>query len=270
MKKPIFFLLLGLGVLLLVGGIVVFVPMFKKMYAEMGEIIDKQAEYKRELRQYAYQPLTLEQDTLLSQLLTTVGENPSTQESSSLDETLSTEKYLTYINDKYNSEHTDYISYINSMPDTNHRMILLERLLKVLDTEIREEEENTWVDFYFTIRDWSKSGKNQLNNRKEFQNLLTKELVDPLMKHTNTGFSVKTVQMGMISAMMINDTELFHNAWQSRIRTYGEQEGILYSAIATPDEFALMRSFFEDDVSFRKWIVEPFEILEPEGSQEEK
>ncbi len=270
MKKPIFFLLLGLGVLLLVGGIVVFVPMFKKMYAEMGEIIDKQAEYRRELRQYALQPLTEEQESVLSHLLTTIGENPSTQESNSLDVILSSEKYLTYINNKYNSEHTDYISYINSMPDTNHRKILLERLIKVLDTEIREEEENIWVDFYYTIRDWSKEGKSQLNNRKEFQDLLTKELVDPLMKQTKTGFSVKTVQMGMISAMMIDDSELFHQAWQSRIRTYGEQEGILYSAIATPDEFALMRSFFEDDVSFRQWIVEPFEIKEPEGEQEEK
>lgn len=270
MKKPIFFLLLGLGVLLLVGGIVVIVPFIKNMYTEMGEIIDKQAEYRRELRQYAYQPLTVEQDTLHSQLLNTIGENPSTQESDNLDVILSKEEYITYINKRFNSNHTDYLSYIHSMPDTNHRRILLERLLKVLDTEISDDERNIWVDFYYTMRDWSKAGKNQLNNRKEFQDLLTKELVDPLMKQTKTGFSVKTVQMGMISAMMIDDTGLFHNAWQSRIRTYGEQEGILYSAIATPDEFALMRSFFEDDVSFRRWIVEPFEIIEPEESQEEK
>ena len=270
MKKQIFFLLLGLGVLLLVGGIVVIVPFIKNMYTEMGEIIDKQAEYRRELRQYAYQPLIEEQDALLSQLLANKEEDLSTQESDSLDVILSDEEYLTYINNRYNTNHTDFISYVKSMPDANHRRILLERLLKVLDTEISDDERNIWVDFYYTIRDWSKSGKNQLDNRKEFQNLLTKELVDPLMKQTKTGFSVKTVQMGMISAMMIDDTELFHNAWQSRIRTYGEQEGILYSAIATPDEFALMRSFFEDDVSFRKWIVEPFEIIEPEESQEEK
>ncbi|RKU30286.1 hypothetical protein C6497_04825 [Candidatus Poribacteria bacterium] len=260
MKKPIFFLLLGLGVLLLVGGIVVFVPIFKNMYAEMGEIIDKQTEYRRELRNYAFQPLTEEQDILLAQ----IEENPSTQESNSLDVILSTEEYLTYINNKYNSEYTDYLSYIHSMPDTNHRMVLLERLNTILDTEVREDEENIWVDFYYTIRNWSKSGKNQLNSRKEFQDLLTKELVDPLMKYTKSGFSVKTVQMGMISAMMIDDTEIFHKAWQSRMRTFGEHKGILYAAIATPDEFALMRSFFEDDVSFRQWIVDPFEIKEPE------
>ena len=270
MKKPMFFLLLGLGVLLLVGGIVVFVPMFKKMYAEMGEIIEKQTEYKRELRQYAYQSLTEEQETLLSQLLANIEENPSTQESYSIDAILSTEKYLTYINNEYNSEYTDYLAYINSMPDTNHRMVLRERLTKFFDAEIREEEAKIWVDFYYTIRNWSKTGKSQLNSRKEFHDLLTKKLIDPLMKYTNTGFSVKTVQMGMISAMMIDDTELFHKAWQSRMRTFGEQKGILYTAIATPDEFALMRSFFEDDVSFRQWIVEPFEIEERDESQAEK
>lgn len=270
MKKPIFFILLGLGVLLLVGGIVVIVPFIKNMYSEMGEIIDKQAEYRRELRQYAYQPLNEEQDTLLSQLLASIEQNPSTQESDSLDIILSKEEYITYINNLYNTNHTGYLSYINSMPDTNHRMALRNRLTMFLDTEISDDERNIWGDFYYTMRDWSKAGKNQLNNRKEFQDLLTKELVDPLMKQTKTGFSVKTVQMGMISAMMIDDTELFHRAWQSRLRTSGEQIGILYSAIATPDEFALMRSFFDDDVTFRKWIVEPFEIIEPEESQEEK
>lgn len=270
MKKRIFFLLLGLGVLLLVGGIVVLVPMFKNMYNEMGEIIDQQAEYRRELRQYAYQPLIEEQDTLLSQLLASIEEDPSIQESDSLDVILSKEEYLTYINNKYNSKHTDYLSYINSMPDTNHRMVLLERLIQFLDTEIREKEKNIWLDFYYVMRNWSKTGKNPGNSRKEFQDLLKEDLVDPLMKYTDTGFSVKTVQMGMISAMMTDDTDLFHKAWQSRMRIHGEQKGILYSAIATPDEFALMRSFFEDDVSFRQWIIDPIEIIEPEESQEEK
>lgn len=270
MKKRIFFLLLGLGVLLLVGGIVVLVPMFKNMYNEMGEIIDKQAEYRRELRQYAYQPLIEEQDTLLSQLLASIEKDPSIQESYSLDVILSKEEYLTYINNEYNSKYTDYLSYINSMPDTNHRMVLRDRLTMVLDTEISDDEGNIWVDFYYTIRNWSKTGKNPGNSRKEFQDLLTKELINPLMKQTKTGIGAKTVQMGMISAMMTDDSELFHKAWQSRLRTFGEQKGILYSAIATPDEFALMRSFFEDDVSFKQWVVNPIEIIEPEESQEDK
>ncbi|MCG9126556.1 hypothetical protein JT359_03040 [Candidatus Poribacteria bacterium] len=270
MKKQIFFILLGLGILLLIGGAVVIVPVIKNMYTEMGEIIDRQAEYKRNLRQYAFEDLNVKQEALLTRLLTIIEENESNQETISLDAIFSTDEYLSYINTEYNTEYTDYLSYINSMPNKSHRMVLYDRLKTVLDAETSEEEKDIWLDFYYTVRDWSKKGKSELNNRKEFQEILTKDLVEPLMKHSASGFSVKSVQMGLISAMMTGDSELFHRAWQSRIRTKGEEEGILFCAIVTPDEFALMRSFFDDDVSFKKWIIEPFEILEPVESEVEK
>ena len=42
-----------------------------------------------------------------------------------------------------------------------------------------------------------------------------------------------------------------------RLEKHGSQEGLLRCAIATPAEFALVRSFFEDTAAFEKWIQAP-------------
>ncbi len=60
------------------------------------------------------------------------------------------------------------------------------------------------------------------------------------------GFSSKIIKMGIVFAAMVEDNAVFHRAWKSRIQSHGLQEGYLRSAIATPEEFALMRSFFEN------------------------
>ena len=57
--------------------------------------------------------------------------------------------------------------------------------------------------------------------------------------------------------MADDDAEVFQNAFRERLEEYGSQEGLLRCAIGFPDEFALMRSFFEDTVALEKWILEP-------------
>ncbi len=57
-------------------------------------------------------------------------------------------------------------------------------------------------------------------------------------------------------------TEVFHDVWQEHLKKYGSSEGLLRSAITTPAEFALVRSFFEDTTAFEKWIQPPSETEE--------
>lgn len=54
---------------------------------------------------------------------------------------------------------------------------------------------------------------------------------------------------------MTEDSKVFQEAWRNRLESYGEQEGLLRCAIASPGEFALMRSFFGDMSAFQEWIV---------------
>ena len=51
-------------------------------------------------------------------------------------------------------------------------------------------------------------------------------------------------------------TAVFQNAFRERLEEYGSREGLLRCAIGFPDEFALMRSFFEDTIALEKWILE--------------
>lgn len=63
------------------------------------------------------------------------------------------------------------------------------------------------------------------------------------------------------------NTEVFHDAWRERLEKHGSSEGLLRCAIATPAEFALVRSFFEDTAAFEKWIQAP---LKTGGDSEKK
>ena len=69
MKKPVFLILIGIGVLLLVGGVVFVVPWFGKMLDEMEQIAELHRQHRRALKMSAREPLTDEQENLLSQLL---------------------------------------------------------------------------------------------------------------------------------------------------------------------------------------------------------
>lgn len=69
MKKPVFLILIGIGVALLVVGVVFVVPWFGKMFNEMEESIAQHHQHIRALEASARQPLTQAEEELLSQLL---------------------------------------------------------------------------------------------------------------------------------------------------------------------------------------------------------
>ena len=76
MKKPIFLILIGIGVLLLVGGAVFVVPWFGKMFNEMEEMAEKHVQHRRALRETAREPLTENRRNFCSNSLKSQGIPP--------------------------------------------------------------------------------------------------------------------------------------------------------------------------------------------------
>jgi hypothetical protein len=70
----------------------------------------------------------------------------------------------------------------------------------------------------------------------------------------------------MSTIFIIEDNNVFKDAWRERLEADGEQEGLLRCAIASPGEFGLMRSFFADMSAFQEWILR---LPEPEEDAEE-
>ncbi len=283
MKKPTCLILTGIGVLLLVIVLIFAVPWFMNLFEEFQQMSDKQGDYKRELRLFANKPLNSDQKLQLQRLIEIAGEmsnrqDSDTQRGENLEMVLSSSPYLSYIDTHAaNQTYADYSTYLAAMPTAKHRDIVKSRLMKLIvtedteDTEVEPEQLEIWSDFYYIMRDWSKTGKSITTNKKEFDELLQTHLVKPLMENAGFGgVSSKFVKMGLISAFIVEDNKVFHYAWNSRVQSYGFQEGYLRCAIATPLEFALMRSFFADAATFEKWLSEPFHTINKEEEPVEK
>lgn len=270
MKKPTCLILTLIGVVLLILGLVFVAPWFVNIYQDIREIADQQSEYRYSLRQDISKPLTGEQEQLLSQLLEIANDTPDIQNPDILESILSTEPYIAYLKMIDGQDYPDYPAYIAAMPTEYHISIVEARLGQFLESELEAAEQDIWVNCYYKMREWSKTGNNQLNNRKEFSNILEEHLTDPLTElHSGKGgFDTKFVKMGVVSASMVTENEVFHFAWRNRLQLHGRIQGYLQCAIVTPAEFALMRSFFEDAATFENWLIEPF-IKEKEVKEEE-
>ena len=97
MKKPVFLILIGIGVALLVVGIVFVVPWFGKMLDEMEQITEQHMRHRRALIISAREPLNEKEQKLLSQLLEITDETQASQNPNDLESVLSSEPYLTYL-----------------------------------------------------------------------------------------------------------------------------------------------------------------------------
>ena len=257
MKKPIFLILIGIGVLLLVGGIVFVVPWFGKMMEEMDQIHAQQAEHRRALKASASEPLTEDQETLLSQLLETAGETDTSQSPNNLESLLSSEPYLTYVNTQEGQDYENFLTYVDAMPTESMRTIALSRIKVTLGSDKDDEELQIWLNHYFIVREWGTTVQDPLDNMKELNKLQQTHLIEPLMENDSeiSGLSTQIVQIGMSSIFMTEDNNVFQEVWRERLETYGEQEGLLRCAVASPSEFALIRSFFGDMAAFQEWIL---------------
>ncbi|MCG9134817.1 hypothetical protein J5I95_24430 [Candidatus Poribacteria bacterium] len=262
MKKPIFLILIGIGVLLLVGGIVFVVPWFSNMMEEMEEIHAQQAQHSRALEASAREPLTAEQETLLSQLL----ETDASESPSNLEGILSSEPYLTYLKMHEGNDYTDFPAYVDAMPTENMKTVARSRIEAILGGDKSEEELQVWLNYYFIVREWGTTVQDPLDNMKELNKLQQTHLIEPLMENDSeiAGLSSQIMQIGMSSIFMTEDSNVFQEVWREGLETHGEQAGMLRCAIAAPGEFALMRSFFADMTAFQEWIV-----TRPEPEQQE-
>ena len=272
MKKPTCLILTGIGVLLLVVVLIITVPWFMNAFEEVQQMSEIESVYKSALRQYANKPVINDQKILLKRLIEIAGETSNSQNGENLERVLSSSPYLSHINTQAADQtYQDYPTYLAAMPTAKHKEPVKSRLMNLIGTEADLEQLEIWTDYYYIMRDWSRTGKSIVTDRKEFDELLQTHLVNPLME--NTGFKGVTsniVKMGVISGFIIEDNEVFHYAWYSRVQSYGFQEGYLRCAIATPVEFALMRSFFADAAAFEKWLSEPFQKEEPAEVEEQQ
>ena len=257
MKKPIFLILIGIGVLILVGGIVFVVPWFGKMMEEMDQIHAQQAEHRRALKASANEPLTEEQEKLLSELLEAAAETDTSQSSNDLEAVLSSEPYLTYVRTEDGQDYENFMAYVDAMPTESMRTIALSRIKGTLGADKDDEELQVWLNYYFIVREWGTTVQNPLDNMKELNKLQQTHLIEPLMENDSeiSGLSTQIVQIGMSSIFMTEDNDVFQEVWRERLETHGEQEGLLRCAVASPSEFALMCSFFADMAAFQAWIL---------------
>ena len=268
MKKPVFLILIGIGVALLVVGIVFVVPWFGKTMDEMEQLADKHVRQRHALRMSAREPLTEEQENLLSQLLE-ITQAPDAGPKNDFESILSSEPYLTYLKAQEGEEYEDFRAYVEAMPTENMKAIALSRIKATLGTDKNDKELDVWTDYYFIVRAWGITVEDPLDNLKGLNELHQTHLIEPLM---NSGSDIsdlhtQIVQIGMSSIFMTEDNKVFKEAWRERLERFGEREGLLRCAIAAPSEFALMRSFFQDLATFHEWIVTR---PEPESQESEQ
>ena len=257
MKKPIFLILIGIGVLILVGGIVFVVPWFGRMMEEMDQIHAQQEQHRRALEASAREPLTGDQETLLSQLLEVAAETDTSQSPNDLETILSSEPYLTYLNTQEEQDYADFLAYVDAMPTGKMKTVAISRIKSMLGEDKTDEELIVWLSYYFIVREWGTTVQNPLDNIKELHELQQTHLIEPLMENDSelAGFSTAIVQISTSPTSITEDNNVFQEVWRERLEKYGEQEGLLRCAVASPVEFGFMRSFFTDMTAFQAWIV---------------
>lgn len=269
MKKPVFLILIGIGVAMLVVGVVFVVPWFGKMLDEMEQITEQHSLHRRALRMSAREPLTEEQENLLSQLLKITDETQASQTPNDLEGVLSSEPYLAYIKTQEGDDYEDFLGYVNAMPTENMKTIARARIKTMLGSDKGTEELDVWTDYYFIVRAWGITVEDPRDNIKELNELQQTHLIAPLMENDPemSDLHTKIVQIGMSSIFMTEDNNVFKDAWRERLETHGEQEGLLRCAIAAPGEFALLRSFFADMTTFQEWVLARPEPKEQESEE---
>ena len=118
------------------------------------------------------------------------------------------------------------------------------------------------MDFYFEFRELIVNEPDIISDSEEMEAFMKVHLIDPLMNTLfirNVHFRCDKNDEDSCGAecMAPLDTDVFRKIWLENLEVYGSREGLLRCAISTPDEFALVRSFFQDAAALEKWIRLP-------------
>ena len=234
-----------------------------EMLKDVENVMKDHQKRKEALEVSVRKPLTEAQQALLHQLL---------QHTGPLDETLSSAPYLTYLKAEVGKAYADFSAYVTAMPTPKQKTAILFSFKKALPPKTKAEALSICTDYYFKLRLQLIKEPDFLGEMNALIAFQTKHLMQPLMalfppEELVSHLSGLT-QMATVSNMQgMMDTEVFHDVWHEHLEKYGSSEGLLRCAIATPAEFALTRSFFEDTAAFEKWIQAP---LKPEKKSDEK
>ena len=207
------------------------------------------------LKESAERPLTEEQEKLLTQLL---------EEKAGLDVVLSSQPYLAYLEEQIGSAYEDYSTYLAAVPTTEQESTTLLALKEILPAEATDEQIQICIDFYFKSRELIATEPGITSDSEEMQAFAEIHLAEPLMdtysSEMSTSDVIKLMKIAAVpSGMAPLDTEAFRKIWLEHLEVHGSREGLLRCAISTPDEFALMRSFFQDTAALEEWIRTPTE-----------
>lgn len=201
----------------------------------------------------AEKPLTESQEKLLIQLL---------QEEKSLDVVLSNQLYLTYLEKQVGAAHKDYPTYLAVVPTTEQKSATVFVLKEICPPEATTEHIQISTDFYFKFCELIVNEPDITSDSEEMKVFIKTHSIEPLMDTYSSEMSFSEMMTIMKistapTAMAAMDTDVFHKIWFEQLEVYGSREGLLRCAISTPDEFALIRSFFKDAAAFEKWIRLP-------------
>ena len=227
-----------------------------EMMKGVKDAMVEQKKRKKALEALVRKPLTETQQELLRQLL---------QHTGTLDETLSSAPYLAYLKTEVGKEYKDFPAYVVAMPTPKQKTTMLFSFKEALPSKTKAEALSICTDYYFKLRLQLVKEPNTLDDMNALVAFQTKHLMGPLMAIYPAAelFShiSELTQMGMVTNLEAQmSTEVFHDVWREWLKKYGSSEGLLRCAIATPAEFALVRSFFEDTAAFEKWIQAPLKI----------
>ena len=231
------------------------------MLNNVKDAMAQQKKRKKALEAFVRKPLTETQQELLRQLL---------QHTGTLDEILSSAPYLAYLKTEIGKEYKDFPAYVEAMPTPKQKTAILFSFKEALPSKTEAEALAICTDYYFKLRLRLIKEPEFLVKMNALVAFQTEHLMEPLMAiyPATELFShmSELTQMAMVTNLRGQmHTEVFHDVWQEHLKKYGSSEGLLRSALTTPAEFALVRSFFEDTTAFEKWIQPP---SEPEEAPE--
>ena len=234
-----------------------------EMMKGIEDVMGQHKKRKEALEELVKKPLTEAQQKLLLQLLKHTG---------ALDNILSSEPYLAYLKSETGKAYKDFSAYVAAMPTPKRKTKVLFSLKDALPPNTKAKALSICTDYYFKLRSLLVEEPDIFGETNALVAFQTKNLMEPLMEIYPAAelFShiSELTRMSMVSSLIAQmDTEVFHDAWRERLEKHGSSEGLLRCAIATPAEFALARSFFEDTAAFEKWIRAS---LKTETASEEK
>ena len=247
-------------------------PWSGKIFNEMEETAARHHQHIHALETSARQPLTEDQENLLSELLEIANGMDVSQNPNDLEAVLSSEPYLAYLKAQDGVDYEDFAAYIAAMPTAHMTTVARARIKAVLGTDKSDKELEVWTNYYFLVREWGTTVEDPhdiVSKYKEINALHQQYLIEPLMESgvEVSGLHSHIVQIGMSSMFMTEHNQVFKEVWYEHLKVHGEQEGLLRCAIAAPGEFALMRSFFTDITAFQALF---FHRPEPEEQASEQ